>query len=159
MIELITGNTSRGQQQGEFWKKTLDSIHIRLTSKAMPFAEGIKLEKQCKTMFKSSAWIADYPDADNFMQLFYGKNINVTNNACFKHPEFDRLYEQTQSMPPGPERDLLYRKMTRILEVNMPTLMLYSTYRNALTQPQIIGHKSHPILSSEWMYIDINTKK
>ncbi|MEG1156807.1 MAG: heme-binding protein, partial [Acinetobacter sp.] len=84
---------------------------------------------------------------------------NVTNNACFKHPEFDRLYEQTQSMPPGPERDLLYRKMTRILEVNMPTLMLYSTYRNALTQPQIIGHKSHPILSSEWMYIDINTKK
>ncbi|MCP5774957.1 heme-binding protein, partial [Klebsiella pneumoniae] len=55
VFELITGNTSRGQQQGEFWKKTLDSIHIQLTSKAMPFAEGIKLEKQCKTMFKSSA--------------------------------------------------------------------------------------------------------
>ena len=73
VIELITANTSRGQQQGEFWKKTLDNIHIKLTSKAMPFAEGIKLEKQCKTMFKSSAWIADYPDADNFMQLFYGK--------------------------------------------------------------------------------------
>lgn len=159
VIELITANTSRGQQQGEFWKKTLDNIHIKLTSKAMPFAEGIKLEKQCKTMFKSSAWIADYPDADNFMQLFYGKNVNVTNNACFKHAEYDRLYEQSQSMPPGPERDLVYRKMTRILEVNMPTMMLYSTYRNALAQPHVIGHKSHPILSTEWMYIDIDTKK
>lgn len=158
-IELIVGNTSRGQQQAEFWKKALDNIQIKMVSKAMPFAEAIKLEKQCKTMFKSSAWIADYPDADNFMQLFYGKNVNVTNNACFKHPEFDRLYEQTQSMPASPERDAIYRKMSRILEVNMPVLMLYSTYRNVLSQPRVIGYKNHPILSSEWMYIDIDSKK
>ena len=130
-----------------------------MSSKAMPFAEAIKLEKQCRTMMKGSAWIADYPDADNFMQLFYGKNINVTNNACFKHPEYDRLYEKSQSMPVGPERDLLYRKMSRILEVNMPVMMLYSSYRNVLSQPHVIGHKSHPILSTEWMYIDIDQKK
>lgn len=158
-IELIVGNTSRGQQQAEFWKKTLDRIQIRMVSKALPFAEALKLEKQCKTMFKSSAWVADYPDADNFMQLFYGKNIHVSNNACFKHPEFDRLYEQTQSMPPGPERDAIYRKMSRILEVNMPVLMLYSSYRNVLSQARVIGYKNHPILSSEWMYIDMNMKK
>lgn len=157
-IEMIVYNNSRGQQQGEFWKKTLDNLKIKLTTKAMPFAESIKLEKQCKTMMKGSAWIADYPDADNFMQLFYGKNVNVTNNACFKHPEYDRLYEQSQKIAPGPERDLMYKKMSRILDVYMPTMMLYSSYRNALLQPKIIGHKSHPILSSEWMYIDIDPK-
>ncbi|TSH73873.1 heme-binding protein [Acinetobacter sp. RF15A] len=158
-IELIVGNTSRGQQQAEFWKKALDSIQIKMVSKAMPFAEALKLEKQCKTMFKGSAWIADYPDADNFMQLFYGKNIHMTNNSCFRHPEFDRLYEQTQSMNPGPERDALYRKMSRILEVNMPVLMLYSSYRNVLTQARVIGYKNHPILSAEWMYLDVDSKK
>src|SRR5690606_27386777 len=93
-LELIVGNTSRCQQQAEFWKKALDNIQIKMVRRVMPFAEAIKLDKQCKAMFKSSAWIADYPDADNFIQLFYGKNVNVTNNACFKHPEFDRLYEQ-----------------------------------------------------------------
>jgi oligopeptide transport system substrate-binding protein len=159
VIDLIVSNNSRGQQQGEFWKKTLDSIKIQMSSKAMPFAEAIKLEKQCGTVMKSSGWIADYPDADNFFQLFYGKNINVTNNACFKHPEYDRLYEQSQSMPVGPERDAVYNKMTRILEVYMPVMMQYSTYRNVLTQPKVIGHKSHPILSTEWMYIDIDQKK
>ncbi len=159
-IELtLSGNTTRSQQNAEFWKKTLDSIKIKMTTKSMPFAEALKAEKQCKTMFKASAWIADYPDADNFMQLFYGKNINVTNNGCSKIPEYDRLYEQTQRMKPGPERDALYRKMSRILEVYMPVQVNYARYRTVLSQPRVIGYKKHPILAAEWMYIDIDPKK
>lgn len=155
----ISGNSARSQQQAEFWKKTLDSIKIKMSTQSLPFAEALKLEKQCKTMFKSSAWIADYPDADNFMQLFYGKNINVTNNACVKIPEYDRLYEQTQKMPPSPERDALYRKMSRLLEVYMPVQIIGARYRNVLAQPRVIGFKKHPILPAEWMYIDIDMKK
>lgn len=110
----ISGSSLRSQQQAEFWKRILDSLKIQMTTKSLPFSEALKLEKQCKTMFKTSAWIADYPDADNFMQLFYGKNVHVSNNSCVQIPEFDRLYEQTQKMPPSPERDALYRKMSRI---------------------------------------------
>ncbi|RKG38152.1 ABC transporter substrate-binding protein [Acinetobacter rongchengensis] len=156
VIEMtLSGNTLKSQQGAEFWKKTLDNIKIKMTTKSMPFAEALKAEKQCKTMFKGSAWIADYPDADNFMQLFYSKNIHVTNNGCMKIPEFDRLYEQTQKMNPGPERDALYRKMARILEVYMPVQMESTRYRNALAQPRVIGFKKHPIIPSEWMYFDI----
>nr|WP_279052600.1 ABC transporter substrate-binding protein [Acinetobacter tandoii] len=156
---MISGNSARSQQQAEFWKKTLDSIKIKMSTQSLPFAEALKLEKQCKTMFKSSAWIADYPDADNFMQLFYGKNINITNSACVKIPEYDRLYEQTQKMPPSPERDALYRKMSRLLEVYMPVQIIGARYRNVLAQPRVIGFKKHPILPAEWMYIDIDMKK
>ncbi len=159
-IEMtISGNNARSQQQAEFWKKTLDSIHIKMSTQSLPFAEALKLEKQCKTMFKASAWIADYPDADNFMQLFYGKNIHVTNNACVKIPEYDRLYEQTQKMPPSPERDAMYRKMSRLLEVYMPVQIIGARYRNVLAQPRVMGFKKHPILPAEWMYIDIDMKK
>ncbi|MDH0827598.1 ABC transporter substrate-binding protein [Acinetobacter johnsonii] len=160
VIEMtLSGNNLRSQQQAEFWKKTLDSIKIRMTTKAMPFAEALKLEKQCKTMFKTSAWIADYPDADNFMQLFYGKNIKITNNGCAKIPEYDRLYEQAQKMIPSPERDVIYAKMSRLLEVYMPVQVIGARYRNILAQPRVIGFKKHPILPAEWMYIDIDLKK
>ena len=158
-IELISRPDTRSQQTAEFWNKTLESIKIKMDGKAMPFAEALKLEKQCKTMFKGSAWIADYPDADNFMQLFYGKNIHVTNNGCFAHPEYDRLYVKAQRMAPGPERDALYRQMSRIIEVNMAIMPIYTVYRNVLTQPKVIGFKKHPILSSEWPFIDIDLKK
>lgn len=160
VIEMtLSGNNLRSQQQAEFWKKTLDSIKIKMTTKSMPFAEALKLEKQCKTMFKASAWIADYPDADNFMQLFYGKNIKITNNGCVKIPEYDRLYEQAQKMAPSPERDAIYAKMSRLLEVYMPVQVIGARYRNILAQPRVIGFKKHPILPAEWMYIDIDLKK
>jgi len=160
LIEMtLSGNNLRSQQQAEFWKKTLDSIKIKITTKSMPFAEALKLEKQCKTMFKASAWIADYPDADNFMQLFYGKNIKITNNGCVKIPEYDRLYEQAQKMIPSPERDAIYAKMSRLLEVYMPVQVIGARYRNILAQPRVIGFKKHPILPAEWMYIDIDLKK
>lgn len=160
VIEMtLSGNNLRSQQQAEFWKKTLDSVKIKMTTKSMPFAEALKLEKQCKTMFKASAWIADYPDADNFMQLFYGKNIKITNNGCVKIPEYDRLYEQAQKMTPSPERDAIYAKMSRLLEVYMPVQVIGARYRNILAQPRVIGFKKHPILPAEWMYIDIDLKK
>ena len=160
VIEMtLSGNNLRSQQQAEFWKKTLDSIKIKMTTKSMPFAEALKLEKQCKTMFKASAWIADYPDADNFMQLFYGKNIKITNNGCVKIPEYDHLYEQAQKMIPSPERDAIYAKMSRLLEVYMPVQVIGARYRNILAQPRVIGFKKHPILPAEWMYIDIDLKK
>lgn len=160
VIEMtLSGNNLRSQQQAEFWKKTLDSVKIKMTTKSMPFAEALKLEKQCKTMFKTSAWIADYPDADNFMQLFYGKNIKITNNGCAKIPEYDRLYEQAQKMTPSPERDAIYAKMSRLLEVYMPVQVIGARYRNILAQPRVIGFKKHPILPAEWMYIDIDLKK
>ena len=160
VIEMtLSGNNLRSQQQAEFWKKTLDSIKIKMTTKSMPFAEALKLEKQCKTMFKASAWIADYPDADNFMQLFYGKNIKITNNGCVKIPEYDRLYEQAQKMTPSPKRDAIYAKMSRLLEVYMPVQVIGARYRNILAQPRVIGFKKHPILPAEWMYIDIDLKK
>ncbi|MDR7017576.1 ABC transporter substrate-binding protein [Acinetobacter sp. 3657] len=155
----ISGNNLRSQQQAEFWKKILDSLNIQMTTKSLPFSEALKLEKQCKTMFKTSAWIADYPDADNFMQLFYGKNVHVSNNSCAEIPEFDHLYEQTQKLPPSPERDALYRKMSRVLEVYMPVQVIGARYRNILAQPRVIGFKKHPILPAEWMYIDIDMKK
>ncbi|AZN67093.1 heme-binding protein [Acinetobacter haemolyticus] len=155
----ISGSSLRSQQQAEFWKRILDSLKIQMTTKSLPFSEALKLEKQCKTMFKTSAWIADYPDADNFMQLFYGKNVHVSNHSCVQIPEFDRLYEQTQKMSPSPERDALYQKMSRILEVYMPAQVIGARYRNILAQPRVIGFKKHPILPAEWMYIDIDMKK
>ena len=59
------------------------------------FPELLKLEKQCKLFSREAAWIADYPDGDNFMQLFYGPNAYQSNNACATIPEYDALYKKS----------------------------------------------------------------
>ncbi len=146
---------SLGRQQDELWKKALDSVGIRMEVRKDKFAELLKLEKQCKLQMRTAAWIADYPDADNFMQLLFSKNIYQSNNACATIPEYDRLYEQSVRIPAGPERDRLYREMARIIEVYAPWRLGISRYRNMLVQPRVLGYKKHPILHAEFQFIDL----
>jgi ABC-type transport system substrate-binding protein len=148
-----------GRQQDEMWKKSLDAIGVRMEVKKDKFPELLKLERQCKLMMRTASWIADYPDADNFMQLLYSKNIHQNNNACATIPEYDRLYEQSIRMPDSPERDRLYREMAKIVETYAPWRLGISRYRNQLVQPQVQGYKKHPILHAEWSYIDVAPAK
>ena len=155
VIRYASRPDSLGRQQDEMWKKAFDGIGIRMEVQKDKFAELLKLEKQCKLMMRTASWIADYPDADNFMQLLYGKNIYQSNNACAKIPEYDKLYEQSVRMPAGPERDRLYHEMTKVIETYAPWRLDISRYRNMLVQPRVLGYKKHPILHAEWQFIDV----
>jgi len=159
LIRYASRPDSLGRQQDEMWKKTFDSIGIRMEVQKEKFAELLKLEKQCKLQMRTAAWIADYPDGDNFMQLLYGRNIYQSNNACAQIPEYDKLYEQALKMPDSPERNRLYHEMAKIIETYAPWRLDISRYRNMLVQPRVLGYKKHPILHQEWAYIDVAAEK
>jgi ABC-type transport system substrate-binding protein len=159
VIRYASRPDSLGRQQDEMWKKTFESIGIRMDVQKDKFAELLKLEKQCKLMMRTAAWIADYPDADNFMQLLYGKNVYQSNNACAVIPEYDKLYEQSLKLPDSPERNRLYHEMAKIIETYAPWRLDISRYRNMLVQARVQGYKKHPILHSEWQYIDVAPEK
>ena len=146
----------RERQFDEYYKRYLDVIGIRFESEKEKFADSIKREKRCQVLIRGAAWIADYPDGDNFMQLLYSKNIGESNNACYKSAAYDKLYEQSMSLPDGIERDKIYLEMQKQFEADTPWLMGVSRYRNQLIQPWVIGYKKHPVLLAEWMYFDVN---
>jgi ABC-type transport system substrate-binding protein len=159
VIRYASRPDSQGRQLDEMWKKTFDSIGIRMEVQKEKFAELLKLEKQCKLQMRTAAWIADYPDGDNFMQLLSGRNIYQSNNACAQIPEYDKLYEQTVKMPDSPERNRLYHDMAKIIETYAPWRLDISRYRNMLVQARVLGYKKHPILHQEWAYIDVAAEK
>lgn len=159
IVKSTAYNSSRGAAQLESWQASFDSIHVHMEDNRGQYEDILKDERACKLQMRDSPWVADYPDGDNFMQLFYGPNAGQNNSSCTTIPEYDRLYEQSQNLPPGPERDLLYHKMTRILEVDTPLRMGYGRVHNMLAQARVIGYKKHPILPCEWMYIDIDKHK
>jgi ABC-type oligopeptide transport system substrate-binding subunit len=142
----------------ELWKKSLDRIGVRMQVRKEKFSELMKAEKQCLVQHRNAAWIADYPDGDNFMQLLYGRNVHESNNACFEHPEWDRLYEKSVALPPGPERDRVYRDLNRLAEVLGVWRLRVSRTRNALVQPAVQGYRKHPILHAEWLYYDLERR-
>jgi ABC-type transport system substrate-binding protein len=155
VIRYSSAPTELSRQFDELMKRSLDSIGVRLEIHKDRFPELIKLENQCRLMMRSAAWIADYPDGDNFMQLLYGPNTGQSNNACYRSAEYDKRYEKSRLLPDGRERDRLYREMTRLMEVHTVWILADSRYRNVLLQPHVVGFKKHPVLHAEWLYIDL----
>jgi oligopeptide transport system substrate-binding protein len=156
LVHYVSRSEAAGVLQAELWRKTYNRLGIRMESERMLFGDILKAEKQCKVQTRNFQWLADYPDGDNFMQLFYGPNVHQNNAGCYADAQFDRLYAQSRQMPAGPPRDALYRQMARRLEVTGGALMAYARYRNMLAQPWVVGYKKHPILHQEWQYIDID---
>jgi hypothetical protein len=90
------------------------------------------------------------------MQLLYGPNSGQSNNACYRSAEYDRRYVKSRRLPDGPERNRLYREMTRIMEIDGVWMLGDSRYRNALLQPRVRHFHKHPVLATEWLYVDLS---
>jgi ABC-type transport system substrate-binding protein len=67
-------------------------------------------------------WLADYPDAENFLFMLYGPNSkaltggNGENNSNYQSPEFDKLFERMKFLEDGPEKQLLIDQMIEITQ-------------------------------------------
>ena len=79
-----------------------------------------------------SGWLADYPDAENFLFLLYGPNAKSRsdgeNTSNYENPEFDRIYTRMQSMDDGPERQALIDQLVRIAQEDAPWSFGYFPY-------------------------------
>jgi ABC-type transport system substrate-binding protein len=157
-VRYTSRNEANGVLQAEVWRKTYNALGIRMENERMIFTDILKAEVLCKLQTRNYQWIADYPDGDNFMQLFYGPNIGQNNNGCYQDAQYDAWYAASKRLPAGAGRDALYHKMARRLEATGGAMMGYARYRNMLAQRSVLGYKKHPILHQEWAYIDIERK-
>ncbi len=154
-LHYTTGLSSQDRELDEVMKKSLDRIGLRFISDKRKFPDIIRAERQCLIQFRLSGWVADYPDGDNFMQLWYGPHTHENNASCYRDATWDRLYEATLTLPDSPQRDALYHRLARRLELQGVTKVSTSPVRNVLSQPWVMGFKVHPILPSVWAYLDI----
>ena len=153
-----SGDTE-ARELDDLWSKSLKRIGLRMETVTTKFADLLKLSRQCQPMMASAAWIADYPDGDNFMQLLSSANVGQSNYACYSSPEFDRLYSAARLLPDSAERNAIYRDMNRRLEADTVWKLGVSRLRTMLIQPAVKAYKKHPILHAEWAYIDVETQR
>jgi len=89
-------------------------------------------------------WVADYPDAENFLQLFYGKNESPgPNHPNYHNAEIDRMYEQIRTMLDSPERTAIYEKMAGIIIEDSPWIFMYQPMAFGLTHGWLENHTTH----------------
>jgi ABC-type transport system substrate-binding protein len=93
-----------------------------------------------------SGWLADYPDAENFLFLLYGPNAKSRsdgeNTANYENPAFDKLYAQLKLLDDGPEKIKVIDEMVRIAQDDAPWTWGYFPYASGAFQPWL--HNAKP---------------
>ncbi len=150
----IGGQEAR--QLAELWVKSAANVGIRVEATAVQFADLLNDKRVGNFQMAGSAWIADYPDAQNFLQLLYGPNTGQSNEARFRLAEYDKLYEKSLTVPDGEERNRLYREMNRLIFAYAPWRLGVHRIFNHLQYPWVKGYKKHPILYTNFKYLDLD---
>jgi ABC-type transport system substrate-binding protein len=156
VLERWSAPNSTARQGDELWKRNMDAIGVRIEFRKDRVPELRKMARQGKIPMRSDGWNADYPDAENFMQVLYGPNIGQANDSRFNLPEFNRLYEQARQLPDSPERTKLFNRMTELVIAYAPWRLGYHLIEDHLMQPWVKSYKPHPIKSQTWAYVDFD---
>ena len=150
-----TGHRQMGELAADDWHKAGISVVSRLNSRPR-FSD--KLRRGKFQLFRYS-WIGDYPDALNFLQLFYSGNIGSCNYCGFADAEFDRMYEKAALMPDSPERTLLLNKMVKLLDEKCVWIYEGFPVSGVLRYDWLENSVPHDFSFTRWKYLSIDTEK
>ncbi len=156
VLERWSLPTSLARQENEQWKKFMDAIGLKIAFKTDRMQEMRKMARQGKIPMRTDGWNADYPDAENFMQLLYGPNVGQENHARFDLPEFNRLYDAAHKLADSPERTKLFDRMTELAVAYAPWRLMEHRIEDHLLQPWVRNYRPHPVRSAIWRYLDVD---
>ncbi|QEC65923.1 ABC transporter substrate-binding protein [Panacibacter ginsenosidivorans] len=120
---------------------------VGLNVKVEVIQKSLLLQQTAKqqALFFRASWIADYPDTENYMTIFYSKNPAPPNYTRYKNPAFDKLYEQALQETDDSLRYALYRQMDQIVIDDAPVVPLWYDEVIHLVQNNIEGFNSNAL--------------
>ncbi len=122
-IELLT--TKDYEDLCTFIVRQWEDLGIKVQIELEESATLREKMKNGQAKFFRGSWIADYPDAESFLTVFYGKNPAPPNYTQFKNSKFDALYEQALNENDDSRRYQLYQQMDNIVMDEAPVVFLF----------------------------------
>jgi peptide/nickel transport system substrate-binding protein len=131
----------------EFIQRELQTVGLNIIVDVVPPSTLRQAKANGKLPLFRASWVADYPDAENYLSLFYSGNFtpNGPNYTHFSDPVYDAWYEQSIVTPLLSERLSLSRKMDSLVIAEAPVVPLYYDQAVRFVQKDVSGLGSNPI--------------
>ena len=99
---------------------------------------------QGRTAWFRGSWIADYPDAENYLSLFFSGNHapGGPNYTRYTNAAYDRLYTRARCATDIELRNSLYRQMDSLIMQEAPVMVLYYDQILHFTHKNVSGLRS-----------------
>ena len=152
-------SSSTHRQMVEFFIDNMKDLGIKVEAVPGDWPTFLQRIDKHEVQLGGIAWGADYPDAQNFLQLNYGPNKAPGPNAAnYDNPKFNALYKKGAFMQQSPERDKIYAEAAQIAAEDCPWIMGVHRLSYALEQPWLLTRVFRDIGAGYTKYLDIDTK-
>lgn len=143
---ITIGTNSQYLDICEYIQRELGKLGLLINIDVMPPSTLRQLKSTGKLDSFRASWIADYPDAENYLSLYYSKNFtpNGPNYTHFKSAEFDKLYEDSFKISDIEKRKVLYKRMDSILISKAPFVPLYYDQVIKFVHKNVTGLTANP---------------
>jgi ABC-type transport system substrate-binding protein len=159
-LEFSTLSTSTYRQMAEFYQQAWSAIGVQTKIVTSSWPQFLDKLRNRKAQFWDIAWMGDYPDAENFFQLLYSKNISPgSNQTNYVNKEFDTLYDQAALLPPGQARSNIYHQMRDVLNADVPWILGEHRQGVYLHQGWLENFKMNNTIQTMYKYMRVDTKK
>jgi len=148
----INEGGGRNTQIAEAIQNMLKEIGVTVKLQLLQFAQHLDNIDAGRADFFRLGWIADYPDPENFLNLWYGKNVpddpkekSPINSFRYKNKKYDELFEKAISTTDIGERNKLYEQAEQIAVSEAPVLFIFYDEDYRLLQPYVRGYALDPM--------------
>lgn len=122
---------------GSFVAKQLEDIGIKIQVEVVQKSVLLEQTAKSQALFFRGSWMADYPDAENYLSVFYSRNPAPPNYTRYNNPEYDKLYDKALLEENDSTRFELYRQMDNLILADAPIVPLWYDMVIRLSHPRI----------------------
>lgn len=144
--KITIGTNSQYLDVCEYIQRELEKLGIEIKIDVMPPSTLRQMKSTGELDVFRASWVADYPDAENYLSLFYSPNFtpNGPNYTHYKNVVFDSLYEKAQRISGIDERKILYTKMDSIVINDAPVVPLFYDMAVRFVSKKVTGLGINP---------------
>ena len=139
VLTMSIGRASQeSREAGELAAAFYEKIGIKLELAFMTWDAFLKAVNEGRVQLFRMGWVGDYPDAQNFLQLFYSKNVSPgPNHANYTNPEFDREYDAALASAAAAERNRHWTRCQEIVMEDCPWVFTHVNKAYSLVRPTV----------------------
>jgi peptide/nickel transport system substrate-binding protein len=139
VLTLSFGRASTGSREmGELLASFYEKIGVKLELSFQTWDAFLKAVNEGRVQIYNMGWVGDYPDAENFLQLFYSKNVSPgPNHSYYVNAEYDREYDAAMSASSSEERNRHWAACQEMIREDCPWIFSHFGKANSLVRPRV----------------------
>lgn len=151
-LQLNAGGGRNTQVAEAVQSMLTENLGITVHIKLVEFARHLDEIDHGRAPYYRLGWVADYPDPETFLNLFYGKPVpadttalSPTNSTRYTNPAYDAIFEKAISTPNTAERLALYKQAEQLAVSDAPMMFIFHDEDYRLLQPYVRGYMQNPM--------------